>query len=64
MKNVKLEFRPSPNYTYKCLPSPTTSTSQKPPKVRIYQKDELTLFEKQDKIKDFNDINANHAPAN
>ena len=42
----------------------TTSTSRKPPKVRIYQKDELTLLEKQDKIEDFNDINANHALAN
>ena len=41
-----------------------TSTSQKPPKVRIYQKDELTLLEKQNKIKDLKDINANHAPAN
>ena len=43
---------------------PTSSSSRKPPKVRVYQNDQLADFKEMDKITKFDDITQSQAPAN
>ena len=42
---------------------PTSSSSRKPPKVRVYQNDQLADFKEMDKITKFDDMTHSQAPA-
>ena len=68
-KKAKLEFKPVPTINTKAAlkrPStlPTSSSPRKPPKVRVYQNDQLADFKEMDKITKFDDMTHSQAPAN
>ena len=68
-KKAKLEFKPVPTINTKAALKrlstlPTSSSSRKPPKVRVYQNDQLADFKEMDKITKFDDITHSQAPAN